>query len=96
VSKEGEQVAYDFGSDLGMDFRVGTVLQGTRVGLKDFRILRHGPFGVGTGGGVPVLQANVMLRLGQTLAMVLTRDEGADTALVVAINCEPAAAEPGG
>jgi hypothetical protein len=79
VSKEGEQVAYDFGSDLGMDFRVGTVLQGTRIGLKDFRILRRGPFGVGTGGGagggVPVLHANVMLRLGQTLAMVLTRDE---------------------
>jgi hypothetical protein len=35
-----------------------------------------------------------VLRLGQTLAMVLTRDEGADSALVVAITCEPA--EPGG
>lgn len=99
VSKEGEQVAYDFGSDLGMDFRVGTVLQDTRIGLKDFRILRRGPFGVGTGGtggGVPVLHANVMLRLGQTLAMVLTRDEAADSALVVAITCDPAAGEPGG
>jgi hypothetical protein len=31
-----------------------------------------------------------VLRLGQTLAMVLTRDEGADSALVVAITCEPA------
>ena len=35
VSSEGEQVAYDFGGDLGMEFRVGTVLQDTRLGLKD-------------------------------------------------------------
>ncbi len=47
VSSEGEQVAYDFGDDLGMEFRVGTVLQDTRLGLKDFRILRRGPFGGG-------------------------------------------------
>jgi hypothetical protein len=98
VSSEGEQVAYDFGDDLGMEFRVGTVLQDTRLGLKDFRILRRGPFGAGagSGGGVTVLHANLVLRLGQTLAMVLTRDEAADTALVVAISCDPAAGEPGG
>ena len=96
VSSEGEQVAYDFGDDLGMEFRVGTVLSGTRIGLKDFRILRRGPFGSGAGGGVPVLHANLVLRLGQTLAMVLTRDEAADSALVVAITCDPAAGEPGG
>ena len=96
VSTEGEQVAYDFGDDLGMEFKVGTVLQGTRLGLRDFRILRRGPFGVGSGGGVTVLHANVVLRLGQTLAMVLTRDEAADSALVVAITCDPAAGEPEG
>ena len=103
VSSEGEQVAYDFGNDLGMDFRVGTVLQETRLGLKDFRMLRRGgPFGAGvggetaSGGGVVVLHANLVLRLGQTLAMVLTRDESADTALVVAITCDPAGDEPGG
>jgi hypothetical protein len=95
VSTEGEQVAYDFGDDLGMEFRVGTVLQDTRLGLKDFRMLRRGPFGAGGGGGVVVLHANVVLRLGQTLAMVLTRDEAADSALVVAITCEPANGEPG-
>jgi hypothetical protein len=98
VSSEGEQVAYDFGDDLGMEFRIGTVLQGARLGLKDFRILRRGPFGAGAGGGggVTVLHANVGLRLGQTLAMVLTRDEAADSALVVAITCDPADGEPGG
>ena len=103
VSSEGEQVAYDFGDDLGMEFRVGTVLQGTRLGLKDFRMLRRTPFGAGvggdavsSGGGVVVLHANLVLRLGQTLAMVLTRDEAADTALVVAITCDPAGDEPGG
>jgi hypothetical protein len=97
VSSEGEQVAYDFGDDLGMEFRVGTVLQETRLGLKDFRMLRRGAFGVGGGGGaVTVLHANLVLRLGQTLAMVLTRDEAADTALVVAITCDPAGDEPGG
>jgi hypothetical protein len=94
VSGEGEQVAYDFGDDLGMEFRVGTVLQDTRLGLKDFRMLRRGPFGAGSG-GVVVLHANLVLRLGQTLAMVLTRDEAADTALVVAITCDPAGDEPG-
>ena len=97
VSTEGEQVAYDFGDDLGMEFRVGTVLQSTRLGLKDFRMVRRGPFGAGTGGGgVTVLHANLGLRLGQTLAMVLTRDEAADSALVVAITCDPADGEPGG
>jgi hypothetical protein len=97
VSTEGEQVAYDFGDDLGMEFRVGTVLQGTRLGLKDFRMLRRGPFGAGAGGGggLTVLHANLGLRLGQTLAMVLTRDETADSALVVAITCDPADDEPG-
>lgn len=92
TSTEGEQVAYDFGDDLGMEFRVGTVLSGTRLGLKDFRILRRSVPSVG--GGVAVLHANVVLRLGQTLALVLTRDEAAESALVVAITCEPA--EPGG
>jgi hypothetical protein len=97
VSGEGERVAYDFGNDLGMDFRVGTVLQGSRLGLKDFRIVRKGAFGIGGGGGgVAVLHANLVLRLGQTLAMVLMRDEGAESALVVAITCDPAAGEPGG
>jgi hypothetical protein len=94
-STEGEQVAYDFGDDLGMEFKVGTVLAGSRLGLRDFRILRRGPFGVGAGGGVTVLHANVVLRLGQTLAMVLTRDEAADSALVVAITATPVE-EPGG
>ena len=94
TSTEGEQVAYDFGDDLGMEFKVGTVLSGTRLGLKDFRILRRSAFSVGSNAGVTVLHANVVLRLGQTLAMVLTRDEAAESALVVAITCEPA--EPGG
>lgn len=95
VSSEGEQVAYDFGNNLGMDFRVGTVLQGTRIGLKDFRILRHDGIGI-AGGGLPVLHVNLVLRLGQTLAMVLTRDEAAASALVVAITCDPAQDEPEG
>ena len=95
TSTEGEQVAYDFGNDLGMEFKVGTVLSGTRLGLKDFRILRGGPLNVGSSGGVAVLHANVVLRLGQTLAMVLTRDEAADSALVVAITAAPVE-EPGG
>ena len=94
TSTEGEQVAYDFGNDLGMEFKVGTVLSGTRLGLKDFRILRRGPASVAGSGGVAVLHANVVLRMGQTLAMVLTRDEAAESALVVAISCVPA--EPGG
>jgi hypothetical protein len=95
VSGEGEEVAYDFGDDLGMDFRVGTVLQSSRIGLKDFRILRKGPFGIAASGGVTVLHANLVLRLGQTMAMVLTRDEASDNALVVAITCNPADGEPG-
>jgi len=93
LSGEGERVAYDFGDDLGMEFRVGTVLQGTRVGLKDFRILRRGEQG---GAALPVLHANLVVRLGHTLAMVLTRDEAADSALVIAIDCHAAAAEPRG
>ena len=95
VSTEGERVAYDFGDDLGMELRVGTVIQDSRVGLKDFRIVRRGPIAI-AGSGVPVLHANLVLRLGQTLAMVLTRDEAADSALVVAITCNPAAGEPEG
>ena len=90
TSGEGEQVAYDFGDDLGMEFRVGTVLHGSRVGLKDFRILRGGEGGA----ALAVLHANLVVRLGQTLAMVLMRDEAAESALVIAINCEPVA-EPG-
>jgi hypothetical protein len=95
LSSEGEQVAYDFGDDLGMEFRVGTVLQGSRIGLKDFRILRRTAIGIGGSGGVAVLHANLVLRLGQTLAMVLMRDQGAESALVVAITCDPAPGEPG-
>jgi hypothetical protein len=97
VAVEGEDVAYDFGDDLGMQFRLGTVLQGSRVGLKDFRILRRSSVGIaGKGAGVPVLHANLVLRLGQTLALVLMRDEAAESALVVAISCDPATGEPGG
>ena len=60
-------------------------------------MVRRGPFGAGSGGGagVTVLHANVGLRLGQTLAMVLTRDQAAESALVVAITCDPAEDEPG-
>jgi hypothetical protein len=90
---EGEQVAYDFGDDLGMEFRVGTVLHGSRLGLKDFRVLRRSE---ADGAGLAVLHANVVLRLGQTLAMVLMRDETAASALVIAINCDPLAAAPPG
>lgn len=89
-SEEGEQVAYDFGDDLGMEFRVGTVLQGSRVGLKDFRVLRRGEGGA----ALAVLHANLVVRLGQTLALVLMRDEAAESALVIAINCD-SVAEPG-
>ena len=110
VTGEGERVAYDFGDDLGMEFKVGTVLQGTRLALKDFRLLRHAGGGPGSSAagaaasspagaplvasGLPVLHANLVLRLGQTLAMVLMRDEAADTALVIAITCDPADGEP--
>jgi hypothetical protein len=110
VTGEGERVAYDFGDDLGMEFKVGTVLQGTRLALRDFRLVRHAPRSASASrvqaagpdvpglpaSGLPVLHANLVLRLGQTLAMVLMRDEAADTALVIAITCDPADGEPKG
>lgn len=85
LSREGDDVAYDFGDDLGMYFRVGTVLEGERVGLKDFRIHRRSEGGL----AVPVLHANLVLVLRQTLAMVLMREEAANSALVIAITCNP-------
>ena len=81
----------------------GDRVTGTRLGLRlphaagaAFGAGVGGDVASGGGGGVVVLHANLVLRLGQTLAMVLTRDEAADTALVVAITCDPAGDEPEG
>lgn len=85
-SREGDEVAHGLGDDLGMRFRVGTVLEGDRVALKGFRIHRRS----GSASGQPVVHANLVLVLRQTLAMILTREQGASTALVIAITCHPA------
>ena len=89
LSREGEEVAYDFGDDLSLDFRIGTIVQQDRLALKEFRVRRPSD----SGEWVAVLRANLVLRLGQTLALVLLRDETAASAIVIAVTCHRVASQ---
>jgi hypothetical protein len=78
-SMEGQEVVYRVG-DFEVSFRVGTMLDGGRVKLSNFRIYRQaeGPTNKG-------LHTNLNLVLGKTMSLGLAKSETSREALMVVL-----------
>ena len=91
---EGQEVVVEMGSGFGVSFRLGTILDGRRVRLHEFRIARRAGDGSGGGGGdkaghKPLFQATLSLRLDQPYALALASDEASSSALMVVLTPNP-------
>jgi hypothetical protein len=93
--QEGRRVSYDLGSDYLVQFEVGTVVQGKRLKLRDFKVLKklgNTRLGVapevGEGTATRKLyNSHVNLWLDRTLAIGFARNEESESGMVVAITC---------
>ena len=81
-AREGDEVAYEFRSGYQVRFRLGTLLAGQRLRLRDFRVSRTQP-------PADLIHTTVNLPLAQPLILGLTRDEGSASALLVVLAYEP-------
>lgn len=79
-SREGQAVTYALGGEYEVSFRLGTLLEGQRVRLSDFRILRRTQE---RRLGSPLIHSNLVLALEQTTSFALTKNEESKEALVV-------------
>ena len=84
---EGQEVVYGVG-DFEVSFRLGTMLDGGRVKLSNFRIYRQseGPTKKG-------LHTNLNLVLGKTMSLGLAKSEASREALMVVLTLHPIAVE---
>lgn len=80
---EGQEVVYGVG-DFEVSFRLGTMLDGGRVKLSNFRIYRQaeGPTNKG-------LHTNLNLVLGKTMSLGLAKSETSREALMVVLTLQP-------
>jgi len=78
-SREGEEVTYEVGAGYALRFRVGRYAGGS-VRLNDFRVYREGR-------AEPIIHANLLLRLGETYSLGLSKSETSPTALMVVLVC---------
>lgn len=81
-SREGEAVTYALGGEYEVSFRLGTIVEGQRVRLSSFRILRRTEE---HRAGAALIHTNLILPLGQTTCFVLARTEGSREALMVVL-----------
>jgi hypothetical protein len=81
-SREGEAVTYALGGEYEVRFRLGTILEGQRVRLSDFRIFRRAEL---RRTGASLIHTNLILPLEQTTSFVLARHEGSFEALMVVL-----------
>lgn len=78
---EGQAVVYELGPEYKMSFRFGTLLEGQRVKLSNFRISRRA-------GGRPetnLLQTNLTLWIDQTMSLGLAKNEASRGALMLVL-----------
>lgn len=81
-SWEGQAVTYALGGEYEVSFRLGTLLDGQRVRLSDFRVLRHTDE---HRNGAPLIHTNLVLTLEQTTSFGLARTEESREALLVVL-----------
>lgn len=84
---EGQWVVYELGPEFKVSFRFGTLLEGQRVKLSNFRISRRAT-------GKPeanLLQTNLTLWLDQTMSLGLAKNEASREALMVVLTLREAA-----
>jgi hypothetical protein len=81
-SREGEAVTYALGGEYEVRFRLGTIVEGQRVRLSDFRIARRSEL---RRTGASLIHTNLILPLEQTTSFVLARHEGSVEALMVVL-----------
>lgn len=91
-TREGEGVTHEVGGLYGVSFEVGSLLQGDRVKLNDFKIWRvnasSGAGSVGIGEGEPLLEATLNLWLDKPKVLGLANSESSDHALMVVLTCQ--------
>lgn len=77
TSREGEAVTYALGGEYEVSFRLGTIMDGRRVRLSNFRVARRA--------GSPLIHTNLNLPLEQTTSFGLARTEDSQEALMVVL-----------
>ena len=77
TSREGEAVTYALGGEYEVSFRLGTIMDGRRVRLSNFRVVRRA--------GSPLIHTNLNLPLEQTTSFGLARNEDSQEALMVVL-----------
>ncbi len=90
ASREGEAVVYEMAQGYRLNFELGSVADGKRIRLAGFRMVRDLP-------GQPeheLVRTVVHLGLDQPLILGLTRDEGADRALMLVLRYESVSTPP--
>ena len=89
-SRAGEQVEYTLGNDYDVAFRLVSVVEGRRVKLEGFRVVRRPPRAVDKSRQLPpqqLFQATLNLWLDKPFTLVLAQDEVKKEALMIAISC---------
>lgn len=87
TSREGEAVTYALGGEYEVSFRLGTIMDGRRVRLSNFRVLRRA--------GAPLIHTNLNLPLEQTTSFGLARKEDSHEALMIVLTLrQPARQRP--
>src|SRR5215210_7426959 len=81
-SREGEAVTYALGGEYEVSFRLGAIVEGQRVRLSNFRILRRAEE---RRTGVSLIHTNLILPLEQTWSLGLARTEESREALMVVL-----------
>lgn len=87
TSREGEAVTYALGGEYEVGFRLGTIVEGQRVRLSNFRILRRTEE---RRKGTPLIHTNLILPLEQTTSFGLARTEESHEALMVVLTLRQA------
>ena len=78
---EGHATAYAVGEEYQVDFRLGKLLDGRRLNLQGFRVLRQAD----DGDLKPLIHTNLNLSLDQPLVLGLAKTESSDRALMVVL-----------
>lgn len=86
-SREGQAVTYALGGEYEVSFRLGTLLEGQRIRLSDFRVLRRSEE---RRVGAPLIHSNLVLTLEQTTSFGLARTEESREALMVVMTVRQA------
>jgi hypothetical protein len=82
LTREGEAVAYNVGSDYEVSFRLGTLMSDRRVKLGGFEVGRRLAHRAAS---VPMIHTNLNLWLEQTLSLGLARGEASRDALIIVL-----------